>query len=190
MCLRPHDRSENFYGDRNRFKVIYQLINRSVLSKVRSFAANSAFSILPTSQPSFSYLHTVNLSYCCLSSDIFFCLELSSHLPYLPEHPSFSRQFLLSQWPSQFLFLFLISSSIILPSPTLSSTTAFLFCLSILHAPSLSIPTSQMLPVVFAHSVVVSMSLHHRTLHYTQKTSLVSSVVLSPRACRKCFFFC
>ena len=23
MCLRPHDRSENFYGDRNRFEVIY-----------------------------------------------------------------------------------------------------------------------------------------------------------------------
>ena len=38
---------------------------------------------------------------------------------------SFSRQFLLSQWLSQFLILFLISSSIILPSPTLSSTTAF-----------------------------------------------------------------
>ena len=42
----------------------------------------------------------------------------------------FSRQFLLDQWPSQFLFLFLISSSIVLPSPTLSSTTAF-FILSV-----------------------------------------------------------
>ena len=24
MCLRPHGRSENFYGDRNRFEVIYR----------------------------------------------------------------------------------------------------------------------------------------------------------------------
>ena len=45
-----------------------------------------------------------------------------------------------------------------------------------------------MLPVVFAHSVVVSRSLHHTTLHSTQNTSLVSSVVLFPRARRKCFF--
>ena len=45
---------------------------------------------------------------------------------------SFSRQVLLSQWPSQFLFLFFMSFSIILPSPTLSSTTAFfIFFLSI-----------------------------------------------------------
>ena len=58
-----------------------------------------------------------------LSSDIFFCLELSSRLPFL-QHPS-AGKFLLSQWPSQFLFLFFISSSIILPSPILSSTTAF-----------------------------------------------------------------
>ena len=35
-----------------------------------------------------------------------------------------------------------------------------------------------MLPVVFAHSVVVSRFLHHTTLHSTQNTSLVSSVVL------------
>ena len=55
---------------------------------------------------------------------IFFCLELSSHLPFLLEHP-LSRHFLLSQCPSQFLFLFHISSSIILPSPTLSSTTDY-----------------------------------------------------------------
>ena len=48
----------------------------------------------------------------------------------MPSRASFSRQFLLSQCPSQFLFLFLISYSIILPSPTLSSTTAF-FILSV-----------------------------------------------------------
>ena len=43
----------------------------------------------------------------------------------IPSRAFFSRQFLLSQWPSQFLFLFFISSSIILPSPTISSTTAY-----------------------------------------------------------------
>ena len=60
-------------------------INRSVLPKGRSFAANSAFSTLPSSQPSFSYLHKVHLSWCCLSSDIFFCLELFPPLPILLE---------------------------------------------------------------------------------------------------------
>ena len=107
-----------------------------------------------------------------------------------PYRASFSRQFLLSQWPSQFLFFFFISSSIILPSPTLSGTTTFLFSLSILHAPSFSISTSQTLPDIFAHSVVVSKSLNHTTLHSTQSTTLVSSVVIFPRARRKSFFFC
>ena len=53
----------------------------------------------------------------------------------------FSRQFHVSQGSSQFIFLFFISYSIILPSPTVSTTTAFLFCLSILHAPFFSIST-------------------------------------------------
>ena len=61
----------------------------------------------------------------------------------IPSRASFSRQFLLSQWPS------------------LSSTT-FLFCLSIFHAQSFSIFTSQTLSVVFAHSVVMSKSLHQQ----------------------------
>ena len=56
---------------------------------------------------------------------------ISTFFPFtIPSRSSFSRQFLLSQWPSQFLFLFFISSSIILPFPTLSSTTAF-FILSV-----------------------------------------------------------
>ena len=114
----------------------------------------------------------------------------ANFLPFTnPSRASFSRQFLLSQWPSQFIFLFfLISSSIIIPSPTISSTTAFVFCLSILYAPYFSISTSEMLPVVFAHSVVVSKSLHHMTLHSTQSTSL--PYFSFPRACRKCFFSC
>ena len=107
----------------------------------------------------------------------------------IPYRASFSRQFLLSQWPSQFIFLFFISCSIILPFPTLSSTTAFLFRSSILHAPSISISTSKMF-LVFARSVILSRSLHHTTLHSTQSTSLVSSIVLFQRARRKCSFSC
>ena len=87
----------------------------------RSFTANSAFSTLPSSRPSFSYLHTVHLSWCCLSSDIFFCREPSSHLPFLLEHPSAGTSFLVSG-PANFFF---ISSSIILTSPIPSNTTAF-----------------------------------------------------------------
>ena len=44
------------------------------------------------------------------------------------------------------------------------------------------------LPITIA--VVVPRSLHLTILHVTQNTSLVSSVVLFPRARRKCFFFC
>ena len=36
--------------------------NNSVLPKGRSFSAISAFSTLPSTQPSFSYLHGVHLS--------------------------------------------------------------------------------------------------------------------------------
>ena len=103
---------------------------------------------------------------------------------------SFSRQFLLSQWSSQFLFPSLSVPALFFLLPLFLAQLYFLFCLSILHALSFSIPTSQMLPVVFDHSVVVSRSMHHTTLHTTQNTLLVSSVVLFPRARRKCFFFC
>ena len=99
-----------------------------------------------------------------------FCLELYSFT--IPSSASFSRQFLLSQWPSQFLFLFFTSSTIILPSHSFQHNWFFLLCLSILHAPSFSISTSQMLSVFFAHSVVVSKSLHHTTLRYTPNKAL------------------
>ena len=59
-------------------------------------------------------------------SIIWYFLLPRTFFPFtIPSRASFSRQFLPSQWPSQFLFLFLISSSIILPSPTLSITIAF-----------------------------------------------------------------
>ena len=55
----------------------------------------------------------------------------ANFLPFtIPSRAFFSWQFLLSQWPNQFLFLFFISSCIILPSPTISRTTAF-FILSV-----------------------------------------------------------
>ena len=168
---------------------ILKSVNHSVLPKGRSNTANWTFSTLPSSQPSFSYHHTVHLSYCCLSSDIFFCLELSSHLPYLLEHPSAGSSFLASG-PVNFFSFSLSVPALFFLLPLFLVQLYFLFCLSILHAPSFSIPTSQMLPVVFAHSVIVSRSLYHKTLQSTQNTSLVSSVVLFPRVCRKCFSSC
>ena len=88
------------------------------------------------------------------------------------EHPSAGSS-ILASGPTNFF-----SSSLSVPAlffllPLFQAQLHFLFCLSILHAPSFSIPTSQMLPVVFAHSVVVFRSLHHTTLHSTQNTSLV-----------------
>ena len=90
---------------------------------------------------------------------------------------SFSKQFLLSQWPSQFLFLFLISSSIILPSPTLSSTTAFFilpvhFTISILLYTHISNASSCFCS--FRRSVHVSAP-YNTTLHTKHLTSLFRS---------------
>ena len=103
--------------------------------------------------------------------------DKSSRLSFLLEsRASFSKQFLFIQWPSQSLFLFFISSNIILPSPTLSSTTAF-FCLSILHASFFSLSTSQMLPICFCsfrRSVQVSAP-YNATLHTKHSTSLFLS---------------
>ena len=107
------------------------------------------------------------------------------------EHPSAGSSFL-ANGPANF-FSSSLSDPVLfflLPfSHSFQQSCIFLFCLSTLDAPSLSIPTSQMLPVVFAHSAIVSRSLHHTTLHSTQNTSLVSSVVLFTRARGKCFFF-
>ena len=105
------------------------------------------------------------------------------------EHPSAGSYFLASV-PANFFSPHLSVPALFFLLPLFLAQLLFLFCLSILHAPSFSIPTSQMLPVVFAHSVVVSKSLHHTTLHSTHSTSLVTFVVLFPRVRRKCFFFC
>ena len=95
----------------------------------------------------------------------------------IPSRAFFSRQFLLIQWPSQFLFLFLISYSIILPSPTLSSTTAFLnfsvhFTRSILLHSHISSASSCFCS--FRRSVQVSAP-YNTTLHTKRFTSLFHS---------------
>ena len=155
------------------------IINHSILPKGKSFISNSAFPLLSSYSPFIIML----------SFDILFCLELSSRLPFLQEHPSAGTSFL-TNGPANFFFSSLSVPALFFLLPLFLAQLHFLFCLSILHAPSFSIPTSQMLPVVFSHSVVVSRSLHHTTLHSTQNTSLVSSVVLFPRVRRKCFFIC
>ena len=152
-----------------------QSINHSVLPKSRSFTANSVFSTLLSSQPSFSYLHTFHFSWCSLSSDIFFCREPSYRLPLLLEYPSAGSSFLVNG-PANFFSYSLSVAALIFALPLFPEQLRFLFCLSILHAPSFSISTSQMLPFIFAHSIIVSKSLHHTMpLHTKHLTSLFLS---------------
>ena len=116
------------------------------------------------------------ISFIMMLSNIWYLLLPRKFFPFtIPCRASFYRRFLLSQWPSKFLFLFFISSSIILLSPTLPSIAAFLFCLSILHAPSFSISTSQMFPVVFAHYIVVSAP-YNATLHTKHFSNLLLNI--------------
>ena len=107
-------------------------------------------------------------------SIIWYLLQHQPFFPFtIPSRASLSRQFLLSQWPRQFLFLLFISSSIILPSSTLPSKITFLFCLSILHASSFSVLTSVMLHCFcsFRRRVQVSAP-YNATLHAKHFTSL------------------
>ena len=114
----------------------------------------------------------------------------SNFLPFtIPSRASFSRQFLLSQWHSKYFSLFFISSSIILPSPTLSSTTEFFilsvhFTRSITHHIHISKASSRFCS--FCRSVQISAPFN-TTLHTKHFTS---PVVLFSRARRKCFFSC
>ena len=148
----------------------------SVLPKGRSFTANSAFSILPSSQTSFSYLRKSIYHY-VLYHHIFFYLELSSRLPFLLEHSSPGNS-LLASGPANFFFSSLLVPALFFFLPLFLEQLHFLFYLSILHASSFTIPISQM-PVVFAHSVIVSKSLYHTTPHSAQSTSLKFSLFRS-----------
>ena len=90
---------------------------------------------------------------------------------------SFSRQFLLSKWRSQFLFLFFVSSSILLPSPTFSSETAF-FILSVHFTRSILLHThisnASSCFCSFRRSVQVSAP-YNTTLHTKHFNSLFHS---------------
>ena len=98
-------------------------------------------------------------------SIIYLLLPRTVFLFAIPSRASFSWQFLHSQSPSQFLFLFFISSCIILPSPTLSNTTAF-FILSVHFTRSILLHI-HMLTVVFVHSVPAPYNATLHTKHFT-----------------------
>ena len=83
------------------------------------------------------------------------------------EHPSIASSFL-DSGPANFLYSSLSVSVLFVLLPLSLAHLNFLICLSILHAPSFCMSTSQMLAVVFAHSVDVSKSLHHKALRSTQ----------------------
>ena len=109
---------------------------------------------------------------------IWYLLLPRTFFPFtIPSRASFSRQFLLSQWPSQFLFLFFVSSSIILPSPTLSSSTAF-FTLSVHFTRSILLHThisnASSCFYSFRRSVQVSAP-YNTTFHTKHFTSLFLS---------------
>ena len=105
----------------------------------------------------------------------------------IPSRACFSKQFLLSQWPSQFLFLFFISYRIVLPFPTLSSTTEFFifsvhFTRPILLHIHISNASSRFCS--FRRTVQVSAP-YNATLHTMHFTSpLLSSF---SKVSRKCF---
>ena len=108
--------------------------------------------------------------------DIFLCLELSSHLPYLLEHPSAGSSFLASGLANLF------SSSLSVPAlffllPLFLAQLNFLFCVhftrSILLHTHISNASSSFCS--FRRSAQVSAPYN---LHSTQNTSLLSSVVL------------
>ena len=103
-----------------------QSINHSVLPKGRSFTANSAFSTLPSSQR--VLFVSPYIPFTIMLSIISYFLLPRTFLPFtISPRASFSRQLLLSQCSNQFIFLFFFNFSIILPSPTLSSTTALFY---------------------------------------------------------------
>ena len=139
------------------------------------FHCKLSFSTLPSSQPSFSYLYTVHLLYCCLSSDILFCNEFSSHLPYLLEHPAIGSSFLASG-TANFLSSSLSVPALFFVRPLfLAQQHFFVMSESFYTLHSSPYPHLKCFQSFFSHSALVSKFLHHTTLHFTQSTSLVSS---------------
>ena len=123
-------------------------------------------------------------------SIVWFLLQPRTFFPFtIPSRAFLNIQFLLSQWPSQFLFLFFISSSIIFLSLNISSITAF-FLLSVhftrfivLH---IHISNASSCFCSFRRSVQVSAP-YKATLHIKNCTSLFRSSF--PKARRKTLLF-
>ena len=154
---------------KKKFKFVEQCnqsINHSVLPKGRYFTHTQHSPLYPLpSLPFCIFIQSIyhNVVYHLISS------SASNFFPiYHTFRASLSRQFLLSQWPSQFLFLFLTSPSIILPSPTLSSTTAFFIQYILLH---IHISNASSCFCSFRRSVHVSAP-HNTTFHTKHFTSL------------------
>ena len=88
-------------------------------------------------------------------------LPLTFYQFTISSRDSFRRQFLLSQWPSQF-FSYL-------------SVPAFFSVCSFYTLHPSPYPHLKCFQFLFAHSVLVPKSLHHTTVHSTRSTSPVSS---------------
>ena len=104
---------------------------------------------------------------------ILYLLVPRTFFPFtIPSRASFSRQFLFSQWPSQFLFLFFISPALFFLLPLFLVQLHFLFCLLHIH---ISNVFSQFCS--FRCSVQVSAP-YNATLHTKHFTSLFRSSFL------------
>ena len=149
-------------------------ISSSIILPSPTLFSTTAFFIL-----FYTIIHHIHIS----SASTRFCSFRCSVQVSAPYNATLHSKHLTGLFPSSFVIAILCFTSF-------QHNCIFYFFLSILHAPTFSISTSQMLPVIFAHSVVVSKSLHHITLHSTQTTSLISSLGLFPWVYMKCFSSC
>ena len=149
---------------------LVKLINQSVTVFCPRAGLFCKLSILHSSLFSAFLFVSAYSPFFMMLSIMWYLLLPRTFFPFtIPSRASFSRQLLLSQWPSQFLFLFFISSSIIFPCPTLFSTTAF-FILSLHPSPHLKCFQSF---CSFRHSAQVSAP-YNDTLHTKHFSSLFS----------------
>ena len=127
----------------------YQSINQSIIGSAQGLIFHCKLSILhSTLFSAFLFVSPYSPFVKMLSIIWYLLLQRTFFTFTIPSRESFSRQFLLSQWPSQFYYSSLSVPALLFLLPLCLAQLHFLFCLSILHAPSFSIYTSQMLPVV------------------------------------------
>ena len=112
--IRPWGYTRPYIRTRIKYRAIILFCPRAGLSlQTQHSTLFSAFLFVSAYSP---FVMMLSIIWYFLLPRTFFTFTISSR-------SSFSMQFLLNQRPSRFLFLFFISSSV-LPSPTLSSTTA------------------------------------------------------------------